>query len=123
MKKYNQIIELTNFKKLDRFDFANLFYVVEKNENSYFNINKTIEFVNLENTSSNFYTVYEVSATDSWASISFVFYKTYKLWWIICKFNNIKNPFTELTPGKLIKIPNKDLVDSILTTIGNNDVY
>lgn len=123
MKKYNQIIELTNFKKLDRFDFANLFYVVEKNENSYFNINKTIEFVNLENTSSNFYTIYEVSATDSWASISFVFYKTYKLWWIICKFNNIKNPFTELTPGKLIKIPNKDLVDSILTTIGNNDVY
>ena len=48
------------------------------------------------------------------------FYKTVKLWWVICKFNNIKNPFTELLPGTFIKVPNEEIVKQILLMLGNN---
>lgn len=97
LKKFNDIPELTQFKYLDRFDFANLFYVVEKHGKSYYNINNTLRILNPEFISPNLYSLYEASAVDTWASISFIFYKTIKLWWVICKFNDIKNPFTELS--------------------------
>lgn len=49
--------------------------------------------------------------------ISYKFYETIKLWWIICKFNNIIDPFKELTIGKNIKVPSLDLVKQVLKII------
>jgi hypothetical protein len=121
-KKYNQIPEISFNKKLDRYDFANLFYVIEKNEKSYFNICSTIKILNIDEVSPNLYTVYEASAVDTWASISFIFYKTIKLWWLICKFNNIKNPFEQLKGGDLIKVPNKEVVEYILDALRSDNV-
>jgi hypothetical protein len=103
LRKFNDIPELTEFKFLDQFDFANLFYIVEKNEKSYYNINRTIQILNTEYISPSFYSLYEASDVDTWASISFIFYKTIKLWWVICKFNNVKNPFTELQARNFCK--------------------
>lgn len=122
LRKYNQIPELTNQKELDRYDFANLFHIIEKNEKSYFNICDTIRIVNIDKIPTDMYTVYEASDADSWASISFIFYKTIKLWWLICKFNNIKNPFAQLKGGDLIKIPDTKIVESILTTLRSDNV-
>jgi hypothetical protein len=42
------------------------------------------------------------------------------LWWLICKFNNVKNPFTDLTVGAVIKIPTPKLVEKILLTLRTN---
>jgi hypothetical protein len=122
LRKFNQIPELTKIKELDRYDFANLFHIIEKNEKSYFNICDTIRIVNLDKISPDFYTVYEASDADSWASISFIFYKTVKLWWLICKFNNIKNPFVQLKGGDLIKVPDSRIVESILNTLRSDYV-
>lgn len=114
--KYNKINEF-NTNKLDMYNFANLFDVVELGEKSYFNINKTINFKNLDYIPPSEYTVYEVIFGDSWTNISYKFYGTIKLWWIICKFNDIKNPFEELLPGSFLKIPNENLVKIVLTNI------
>ena len=45
--------------------------------------------------------------------ISFTVYAKADYWWIILKFNNIMDPFTELsTPGLILEIPNiKDIQD------------
>jgi nucleoid-associated protein YgaU len=94
--KYNDLPELTDNKKLNKYDFANLFNVVELGEKSYFNISKTISFANNDTILPSYYTTYKIKATDSWTGISFQFYNTIKLWWLICKFNNINNPFEEL---------------------------
>ena len=64
-----------------------------------------------------YYVEYEIAFGDTWTNISFKFYNTIKLWWLICKFNNIINPFTELQIGKRIKIPDKTIVENILTSI------
>lgn len=117
MKKYNQINELTQFKKLDQYDFANFFDVVNLGEKSYFNINKTINFNNMDKLQESQYNYYLIKGGDSWTGISFKFYKTIKLWWLICKINNIRNPFSELVEGKYIKILNEQLVKQILISI------
>jgi hypothetical protein len=39
--------------------------------------------------------------------ISYNAYGTVQFWWIILLQNNISNPFTEMTEGSIIEIPNK----------------
>lgn len=123
-KKLNTLIESGNFpseiNKLDKYDFANLFNVVNKGEKSYFNLCKNIYFDNVQYLSSDMVEIYTIVNDDSWSSISYKFYKTYKLWWLICKVNDVKNPFYELIPGREIKIPSKEMVETILSVIKSN---
>ena len=37
--------------------------------------------------------------------ISYKTYKTVSYWWLICYINGIKDPFLEMTSGKLLVIP------------------
>ena len=117
MNKYIDLKDISDDMKLDKYNFANLFDVVELGEKSYFNINKTINFENVEYIPDTAYYMYEVKFGDSWTNISYKYYNTIKLWWLICKFNDIKNPFEELTPGSIIKIPVENLVQTVLTNI------
>jgi hypothetical protein len=52
--------------------------------------------------------------------ISFKFYDTTKLWWLLCKFNDIKNPFSELEAGQIIRVPKQEIVNSILNILKTN---
>ena len=70
--------------------------------------------------SSELFKTYEVKDGDSWTGISYKIYNTIDLWWLICKFNDVKNPFEELTVGMILKVPVEELVDIILETIKNN---
>ena len=45
----NNVFDKNYTQKLDNYNFANLFNVVELGENSYFNISKTIRFDNVDN--------------------------------------------------------------------------
>lgn len=114
-KKINDFTDIN--KKIDMYDFANLFNVVELGNKSYYNINNTIRFENIDYMPENLYTNYEITLADTWTNISYRFYKTIKLWWLICKFNGIENPLTDLIPGKIIKIPNENVVHEILMNI------
>ena len=105
---------------LDKNNYANLFDVINKGEKSYFNLCKNISFKNLDYLSSELFKTYEVKDGDSWTGISYKIYNTIDLWWLICKFNDVKNPFEELTVGMILKVPVEELVDIILETIKNN---
>ena len=109
MKKYSKIK-----LDLDQYNFANLFNIIDLNEKSYFNLCKTIYFNYVDR---NNYNNYKIVEGDSWTGISYKFYDTIKLWWLICKFNDIKNPFEELVPGKVIKILKSEYINNILNTI------
>ena len=107
-------------KNISKYDMCNILSVVEKGEKSYFNLCKNINFKNLNYLSSELFTIYEILENDTWPGISYKVYNTIDLWWLICKFNNVKNPFKELTVGKILRIPSEELVDIILETIKNN---
>ena len=95
------------------YNLSNIFSVVNKGENSYFNLSKTINFMNINQIPENYYTLYKIEFGDTWTNISYRTYGTIKPWWIICKFNNIKNPFSDLTVGKTIKLPTLALLQQI----------
>ncbi len=123
-KGYNDIARAGGFGKdlktsLPKNSFANFFEVVNKGPNSYFNLCKGLSF-SYDNLSQDLSYDYLVLEDDCWTGISYKSYGTPQLWWLICKFNNVKNPFTELEAGKVIKIPKPELKDWILEMIQNN---
>jgi len=115
-KTYNELTELTDNKSLSKNNLANIFKVVKIGKNSYFNLSKTINFLNTDDLTSNMYSAYQVSVNDTWTIISYKFYNTIELWWLICKFNNIKDPLKMPSAGTFIKIPSTDLKNTILAT-------
>lgn len=118
--KFNELIkkgEITSKEKISHNNFANLFNVVNKGKSNYFNISKSINFSNIEFFDKSLYTEYLVQETDCWTNISYKNYGTIELWWLIAKFNNIKNPFTELVPGTYLKIPGDEIKEAVLDTI------
>ena len=79
--------------EFSKYDFANFFKVVNKGEKSYFNICTTISFDNVDKMPSSICSLYEVSAGETWTTISYKVFGTIRLWWLLCKFNNVKDPF------------------------------
>jgi len=125
MSKLNDLINKgifssSDISKLNKNSLANLFDVVNKGEKSYYNLCKNIYFNNNEYLTSDMISFYTIVEDDSWTNISYKFYRTYELWWLICKFNNVKNPFYELIPGNQLLIPSKEMVEEILNVIKNN---
>lgn len=47
--------------------------------------------------------------------ISTVFYGEPRYWWFICQFNNILDPISEITAGRVIYIPTKDRMMLMMT--------
>ena len=104
---------------LKKYSMANMFDVVNKGSLSYFNLCKRLSF-NIEDIDDSYFNYYILKDTDTWTAISYKFYETPELWWLICKFNNVQNPFSEIVAGKEIKVPTKEVVESILHIIRHN---
>lgn len=51
------------------------------------------------------YTLYTVKRNDTFDSLALHFYNNPTLYWIICSFNHIQDPFMELKEGTKLKIP------------------
>lgn len=122
MKKLNSLLRNGTFSpsyvaELNKNSLANLFNVVCRGNKSYFNLCKGVSFSNLDKLSDESFSSYIVLESDSWPTISYKFYNTVELWWLICKFNNIKDPFEFPEAGTVIKIPSEQIKDLILDVI------
>lgn len=51
------------------------------------------------------HSIHTVTEGDTFDSLALYYYNNPTLYWIICSFNHIQDPFEELTPGSKIKIP------------------
>ena len=51
------------------------------------------------------YTMHTVVYGETFDSLALYYYNNPTLYWIICSFNHIQDPFTKLEPGEQIKIP------------------
>lgn len=103
-----------------KYDFSNFFEIAYDSEadNFFYGINKTIYFKTPPNGISleALFTYYTVHSGDTWPSISYKHYQTVKLWWMICRFNNINNCLVSPVEDSVIKILNLDMVETILKT-------
>ena len=81
------------------------------------NIWKSYTVKNSILTTISYYDVYLVEAEDWWDNIAFKIYGDVQYWWVIALFNNVINPFEELTPGTSLKILKKNYLFQLLREI------
>ena len=48
--------------------------------------------------------------------IASVFYNEPRYWWVIAQYNNILDPFSEITGGRILMIPSTDRLNFMLAT-------
>ncbi len=77
--------------------------------------------IDLETINDTLFDFYHVTQSDSWTTISYKFYNTIKLWWLVVKCNSdvIDNPLVMPPPGTKIRVAKSALVQNILTTLNN----
>lgn len=109
----NSIDGLTH---LDNYRFENIFRIYQDDKTYYYyNILRNISFpTDLDPT---YYTIETVNFDLPLTTISYKFYFTIELWWLILVVNNITNPFISGT--KKIKIIKPQYVDDIIDLIIN----
>ena len=108
-------------EKLSATDLANIFNVYEDSKlgdkNYTYNVNRTMHVTGLQNPDNSLYEEYTAHKGDTWTGISYKYYGTTRLWWLICKMNDIFDP-TELPDwGTKVKILKEDYVREILGLI------
>lgn len=112
-------IDKIDFQKknvsISRENLANMFTIgIDSNNYRQYLINRTLYFSNTDNYPAKILKYYTVQAKDTWPLISYKFYGTIELWWIVCKLNGIINPLDFPEAGTLLKILDDSYVKSIL---------
>lgn len=108
--------EITNFKTSYN-DLGNLFNVYQDADGNYsYSINRTL---NLDTTQmyDGFYNIYELEEDLFLTTLSYKFYKTIDLWWLICKANGIVDPTLKIATGTRLKIPTNQVAKFIVDEI------
>lgn len=57
------------------------------------------------------YTVHTIQRGETFDSLALEYYNNPTLYWIICSFNRIQDPFMELKVGQQIKIPSISTIE------------
>ena len=116
--------EIPELDKLSALSFANIFNVNDEPKLGAtfktYSINRTVNFTDLDDTTTTnnaLFIPYKVIENDNWTIISYKFYQTIELWWLIAKVNNIADPTEDPIVGRTIKVLTADVVNQILSTI------
>jgi hypothetical protein len=57
---------------------------------------------------------------EQWTKLSYMYYNTIDLYWVILAFNNIDDPFKELPDNTELKIPKPQVVKDVLSKLKSN---
>jgi hypothetical protein len=112
-KQYHN--EIDDLDPIGADQFENIFKVHQDGDFYFYNILRTINFP--QNLNDSYYTQYRVRAYRPLTALSYKFYNTTKLWWLIVLVNNINNPVKFIEPGTVLKIINPQYVSTILDSI------
>jgi len=97
--------ELTGYK-INNSSQLKLFNILQdiKDDEKFMNIFRSYTINSRVLTAVIYYDLYEVENDDWWDNISYKFYETPNLWWVIALMNDVLNPFEELNIGDTIKV-------------------
>lgn len=101
-------------------NFENILNVYKDKDDFYFfNLLNTIHFP--ADLDVNTYDIYIAKPDDWYTIISYRFYKTIKLWWVICGMNNIIDPTYPPYVGRQLKILKPFYLHQVLSTIQSSE--
>jgi hypothetical protein len=112
-KQYHNDVD--QLAPISEYNFENIFSIHQDGDFYFYNILKTINFP--EDMSDSYYTKYRVKSNTPYTSLSFKFYNTIKLWWLIVLANNINNPVQFVKPGNTLKIIRPEFIPQVLAAI------
>lgn len=94
-------------------NFLNIY--TDENQQRFYNLLRGINIIPANDSSLE--DTYYVELHDTWLYISYQYYGTIYLWWLVCEYNRVANPVNGPTPGSTIKLLKKDYVWSIITNL------
>lgn len=109
--KQNQIADLP---KISLYRYENFFNVYQDKENkfNFYNLLKAVNIISSDNT--NVEEEYTIKYNDTWGLISYRYYNTMDLWWVVCLYNQIKNPVTMPEVGTKIKLLKASYISTVI---------
>jgi hypothetical protein len=98
------------------FSYENFFNVYETNQGfRFYNLLKNISI--FSSNDSEIEDEYITDYLDTWYSISYRVYGTLNLWWLVCLYNNINNPFERIKSKTFLRILKPELVGIVISEI------
>ncbi len=112
--KRNDIVDVDS--KIYFQNYENLFNVYSDNVGNYFyNISRKVNIP--DELDPETYETYTIEAGDTWTALSYMYYGSVHLWWILLAANSNQNPLALPVPGVSIRVLNPSVVQSILVSI------
>lgn len=112
----NKQSNFEDLPKLSTYRYENFFNIYEDDyKNKYYNLLRAINIFAANDSSAE--QEYLVQSGDTWVYISYLFYNTMDLWWIVCEYNQIKDPTKLPEAGKKIKILKTQFVWPVISEI------
>jgi hypothetical protein len=110
--KRTDIPEINN----SSFSYENFFNIYETDQGyRFYNLLKNISIFASNN--SEIEQEYISDYTDTWYSISYRVYGTLNLWWLVCLYNNIPNPFERIKARTVLKVLKPEMVGIVISEI------
>jgi len=102
--------------KLSVYRYENFFNLYEdENKNRFYNLLRSINIFPANDSSAE--DEYIVKPSDSWLYISYKNYNTIDLWWLVCEYNQIKDPSVLPKQGTKLKILKSEFVWPIISEL------
>lgn len=92
--------------------YENIFKIGFDNNHPYYNLFKTI--IIPKDLNENLFFEIKTLPNDTWTNLSYIYYDTIELWWLIAILNNVFNPFEIPTRLRILK---PEYLDEILGVI------
>ena len=117
-KEEKSFLELTN-KRLpitSRLRLANI--LSDHEDEKFMNFFKSFTIVGSVKESVTFYHTHNAEPSEWWDNISYKYYNTPDLWWLVCFMNETVNPYEDIDEGQQIKVLKETYLYVIFKNIG-----
>lgn len=111
--KQNSFTDLPN---LSMYRYENFFNIYKDDDNyRFYNLLKSINIFPSKNSEAEdeYYTTFN----DTWHLISYKYYNTMDLWWLVCAYNEIQNPVKMPEIGTKIRILKTGYVSRVVSAL------
>lgn len=106
----------TDLPQLSFFRYENFLNIYKNSDNTkFYNLIASINVLPAEDSSIE--DEYDVKLNDTWIFISYKYYGTMFLWWLVCLYNKIQNPIKNPEAGTKIKLLKKEYVAVVLENL------
>jgi hypothetical protein len=108
--------DFTELPNLSLYRYENFFNIYQdKDQTKFYNLLRSINIFPAQDSSVE--DIYYVEPNDTWINISYKYYNTVYLWWLVCEYNRITNPLEMPELGTKLKLLKSQYVWPIITEL------